>query len=301
VRSKIAPLPDDVLVYPAHGPGSACGKNIGKETWSTIGQQKRSNYALQPMSREEFVAALTTGLTAPPRYYFKDVAINKHGASPLRDVLLRNIRSMSLDELDLAVESGAMVLDVRPPEDFEVGHVPNAMNIGLDGTYAWWAGTLIDIATPLVIIAPQGREEEAVTRLARIGYENVRGYLGDGFETWLKAGRPISITNSIESSEVPARRAEGLAVLDVRNVGEYENGHVEGAIHIPLGVLESRLSELDATKEYLVHCAAGYRSMIASSILERHGFTHVKNVHGGFSQMKHYCDAFIAVPGAVAV
>jgi glyoxylase-like metal-dependent hydrolase (beta-lactamase superfamily II)/rhodanese-related sulfurtransferase len=294
--TKILALPDEVLVYPAHGPGSACGKNIGKETWSTIGQQKRSNYALQPMSREEFVAKLTAGLAAPPQYYFKDAAINKQGYSPLADVLLKNIRSVSLAELDTAMTAGALVLDVRPPEEFEAGHVPNSMNIGLDGTYAWWAGTLIDIATPLVIIAPAGREEEAVRRLARIGYENVLGYMSGGFETWAKAGRPVSLTSSIDPSEFPARRAEGLRVLDVRNVGEFENGHIEGALNIPIGALESRLSEIDSSQEYLVHCAGGYRSMIAASILERQGFEHVENVRGGFSKMKSYCQDLIVTP-----
>ena len=297
LRSKIATLADDVLVYPAHGPGSACGKNIGKETWSTIGQQKQSNYALQPMSREAFIATLTSGLAAPPRYYFKDAAINKRGYSPLAQVLEKNIRSLSIADLEQAVKTGALVVDVRTPDEYEAGHIAGSMNIGLDGTFAWWAGTLVDISTPLVIVAPSGREEEAVTRLARIGYESVHGYPGGGFDAWLSAGRPVALSSSIDPSEFPGRRAEGLTVLDVRNPGEYQNGHFEGAINIPLGTLQSRIPELDRSAEYLVHCAGGYRSMIATSILESEGFSHVENVRGGFSKMKAYCEDLVINPG----
>ena len=306
LTTKIKPLPDDVIVYPAHGPGSACGKNIGKETWSTIGIQKQTNYALRDMTREVFIAALTTGLAAPPRYYFKDAVINKHGSSPLKDILARNVRALSIEEFDKATGHSALVLDVRTPEDFEKGHIPGSLNIGLDGTYAWWAGTLIDIATPLVIVAPPGREEEAVRRLARIGYENVRGYLAGGFETWLSSGQPVTTVVSIEPSEFSELYGRGTAVLDVRNTGEFENGHIEGALNIPLGILESRLSELKRNRYYLVHCAGGYRSMIASSILARHGFEHIQNVHGGFATLKHFAQDIIArqevrydSPGAV--
>ena len=286
LTNKIKPLPDDVIVYPAHGPGSSCGKNIGKETWSTLGVQKQTNYALQDMSREKFIATVTNGLAAPPRYYFSDAAINKRGYAPLSDVLERNVQSLSVAEFEDAVSAGALVLDVRTPDDFEKGSIEGSINIGLEGTYAWWAGALLDIQTPLVIIAPNGREEEAVRRLARIGYENVQGYLAGGFETWVRAGRPTSLVASIEPSEFPEFYSQGLTVLDVRNIGEFENGHLEGEVNIPLGVIESRLQEFEPDRDYLVHCAGGYRSMIASSIMQRHGFNHVLNVRGGFAKLK---------------
>jgi hydroxyacylglutathione hydrolase len=283
---RLKSLPDDITVYPAHGPGSACGKNIGKETWSTLGVQKKTNYALQKMTREAFVAELTNGLPTPPQYYFDDAKINKHGYAPLADVLTKNVHALTLSEFESAIKDGALVLDTRDPDAFEAGYIPNAMNIGLDNKYAWWAGTLISISTPLAIVAPAGREEESVRRLARIGYENVRGYLEGGFETWLNAGKPVDTVTSIDPDKFADARAAGPQVLDVRKVDEYETAHIEGAKLIPLAELESRLAELDPTREYLVHCAAGYRSMVAASIMHRHNFEHITNVRGGFSKMK---------------
>ncbi len=280
---RLKALSDDLTVYPAHGPGSACGKNIGKETWSTLGVQKKTNYALQNMTREAFVNTLTHGLAAPPQYYFEDAKINKHGYAPLVDVLTKNVQALTLAAFDSAIADGALVLDARSPLLFEEGFIPNAINIGLDDKYAWWAGTLIAISTPLVIVAPQGREEEAVRRLARIGYENVRGYLEGGFDTWLKAARKVETLRSIEPEEFAD--AHGV-VLDVRNPGEWASGHIEGAKFIPLGDLESRLSELDQSEEYLIHCGGGYRSMIAASLMRRHDFENIVNIHGGFSKMK---------------
>ncbi len=282
---RLKALPDNLTVYPAHGPGSACGKNIGKETWSTLGVQKKTNYALQTMTREAFVDTLTHGLAAPPQYYFEDAKINKRGYAPLAEVLTKNVQALTLTAFDAAIADGAVVLDARSPLVFEEGFIPNAINIGLDDKYAWWVGTLIAISTPLVIVAPQGREEEAVRRLARIGYENVRGYLQGGFETWFKAGRKVETLRSIEPEEF-ADASASAKVLDVRNPGEWANGHIEGAKFIPLGELESRLSELDPTAEYLIHCGGGYRSMIAASLMRRHDFENIVNVHGGFSKMK---------------
>jgi hydroxyacylglutathione hydrolase len=310
LRNKIAPLPDDLLVYPAHGPGSACGKNIGKETWSTLGKQKQTNYALQDMTRDEFVAKLTHGLAAPPQYYFKDAAINKSGYESLSEVMSRNLNSLSLKEFLSRVEgadSGAIVLDARNPNDFESGYIPNAINIGLDDKYAWWAGTLISIETPLLIVAPIGREEEAIRRLARIGYENVIGYLEGGFDTYAKSGRKINTVNSIdpyEFAELITSGSHGAAqILDVRKPGEYADGHIEGALFIPLGSLEERIGELDPSSddEYLIHCGGGYRSMIAASILHRHGFDNVVNVRGGFSKIKQLIPEMIVSEEAAVV
>lgn len=288
---KLKRLPDDVIIYPAHGPGSSCGKNIGRETWSTLGLQKQQNYALQDMPRERFIAMLVQGLAAPPRYYFEDAAINKRGYAPLAEVLAKHARPLTLDAFDRAVEKGALVLDTRSPDDFGGGFIPGAVAISLDDNYAWWAGTLLPISTPLAIVAPPEREEEAVRRLARIGYENVAGYLAGGIRTWIDSGRPVDTIASIEPQEFSSVR-ERMEVLDVRNPGEYESGHVEGARQIPLAELEARRSELAPERAYLIHCAGGYRSMIAASLLRRHAFERMVNVHGGFSKMK----AFLTEP-----
>ena len=283
---KLKSLPDDLIVYPAHGPGSACGKNIGKETWTTLGLQKELNYAMKDVTREKFIAQLTDGLAAPPQYYFSDAAINKKGYVPLKNVMEKNMHALSLAEFDKGMESGAIVLDARHQNDFERGFIPNAINIGLDDKYAWWAGTLIDIATPIAIVAPIGREEEAVRRLARIGYENVVGYLNAGMKTWLDAGRPIDTIDSVDPEGFADACNCGMEVLDVRNPGEWDNGHIEGATFIPLGELERRYTELDPDREYLIHCGGGYRSMIAASLLRRHGFEKLVNVRGGFGKLK---------------
>jgi len=301
LHQRIKPLPDDLLVYPAHGPGSACGKNIGKETWTTLGTQKQFNYALQDMSREEFIERLTDGLTAPPRYYFHDAAINKQGYKPLRHVMEDNSKPLTLEAFDLALSKGAIVLDARSPVDFESGHIPLSINIGLDDKYAWWVGTLLDISSVLVIVAPNGREEEAVRRLARIGYENVLGFLNGGFEVWKKSGRPIEKIRSIEPSNFSDRAVAGPIVLDVRNPNEYSKAHIEGAVLIPLASMEERLSELDPDREYVVHCAGGYRSMIAASILKRYGFQNIENVHGGFSKLKDHIPHLIVNEESVVV
>jgi hydroxyacylglutathione hydrolase len=286
LATKIKPLPDDIIVYPAHGPGSACGKNIGKETWSTLGTQKQTNYALRDMTRDAFIATVTSGLVAPPKYYFSDAVINKRGYEPLADVLTRTLRALSIDEFENEIEQVALVLDVRTPEDFERGHIIGSINIGLDGTYAWWVGTLLDINTPLAIVAAIGSEEEAIRRLARVGYENVRGYLQGGIEAWSKTNRPIATVASIEPSDFHDLVVSGMTVLDVRNIGEFENGHIAGAVNIPLGVLESRISELESDRDYLVHCAGGYRSMIGASIMKRHRFDRIINVRGGYGKLK---------------
>lgn len=293
LRTKLAPLADDIVVYPGHGPGSSCGKNIGKEKQTTIGAQRKANYALRgadgAMTRDEFIAALTNGLSAPPKYYFKDAAINKRGYEPLRDVMSRNSHALSVEELASQLKA-VLVLDVREPAEFEVGHVPGAVNIGLSGNYAQWVGTLLNIETKLAIVAPLGKEEESIRRLARVGYENVTGYLEGGFEAWQAAGKTVETTVSIEPDEFRAHYFAGQPVLDVRNVGEYESGHVDGAKFIPLAQLEDRIAELDPNVAYLVHCGVGYRSMIAMSLLARHGFKNTINVRGGFSKMRAFVE-----------
>lgn len=282
LNKKIKTLPDSVIVYPAHGPGSACGKNIGKETQSTIGEQKKFNYALKEMSREEFIQKVTDGILPPPLYFFEDARINKMGYNPIDEVISTNKKPLSAAQFKKAVENGALILDTRKPDDFEKGFIAGSLNIGLNGQYAVWVGTLIDINKPLVLITEDGNEEEAVLRLARVGYENVTGYLNGGIEAWPEK---LDTVNSIEATEVAAQIRKGVDVLDVRKPGEWSTSHAKDAEFLPLADMPDNLEKLDKNKPYLVHCAGGYRSMIACSLMKQKGFKNVTNVLGGFSAM----------------
>lgn len=290
LNNKLKKLADDVIMYPAHGPGSACGKNIGKETWSTIGEQKATNYAMKIANRDEFIKAVTDGLTAPPQYFFKDAMINKNGYESIDHVLQRNVIPMDALKVKAAIEAGAMVLDVRDAADFEKGFIPGSIFIGLDGTYAVWVGTLIDINTKLVIVAPAGREEEAILRLARVGYENVLGYLEGGIDSWKKAELPIDTVTSVNPELFAAEmnKLKHDAVLDVRRQGEWEGGHAAGAEHLCLSYFANpeKTQAIDNKKPYYVHCAGGYRSMIAISILKQKGYTNLTNVLGGWKALE---------------
>lgn len=290
LNNKIKPLADDVLLYPAHGPGSSCGKNIGKETWSTIGQQKKTNYALQPMDRETFIAAITDGLSAPPQYFFKDAMINKGGYENIEQVLERNVRAIDVEATKNEMNAGALILDVRHPDEFEKGFIPGAINIGLDGMFAIWVGTLIPIDRILVIVAPEGRESEAVLRLARVGYENVSGYLEGGIAAWKAAGENVQTINSVTPEAFATAVNEGTSgrlIADVRRPGEFDGGHVAGAANICLSSFAGGVpAAMDKNKPYYVHCAGGYRSMIAASILMANGYTNLINVHGGWAKIK---------------
>lgn len=286
LNTKIKILPDEVIVYPAHGPGSSCGKNLGKETFSTIGEQKKNNYALQNMSREEFISALTDGLTAPPAYFFSDARINKMGYSSLESVLTKSRNAMKADEVETAINRGALVLDTRIPDDFEKGFIPGSINIGLNGMFAIWAGTVLDINRNLILVCDEGKVEESLTRLARVGYEKVDGFLIGGFETWKSSGKKIDSIVSIEPSLFAEKVSSGVSVLDVRKISEAETGHIPGAQVIPLSELEENLQEINPGETVYVHCAGGYRSMIASSILKSKGFHNVVNVRHGWSKIK---------------
>jgi rhodanese-related sulfurtransferase len=287
LNNKLKKLGDDVLMYPAHGPGSACGKNIGKETWSTIGQQKAQNYAMKITDRDEFIATVTSGLSAPPQYFFKDAMINKNGYENIDHVLERNVVGLDALQAKSAIEAGALVLDTRTAAEFENGFIPGSIFIGLDGTYAVWVGTLIDINTRLLVVASPGREREAILRLARVGYENVVGYLQGGVEAWTKAGLPADTMKSIDPEEFVAAMNQSThdAVLDVRRPGEWDNGHAAGAEHVCLSQFskpEKAAAQIDKDKPYYVHCAGGYRSVIAISILKQQGYTNLVNVRGGW-------------------
>jgi len=288
LNNNLKPLADDVIVYPAHGAGSSCGKNIGKETFSTIGQQKKLNYAMQPMDKKAFVKAVTEGLTDAPQYFALDAQLNKQGYSSIDDVLNKNTKALSVAEVEQEMKNGSVVLDVRIPDEFEKGFIPGSVNIGLNGQYAPWVGALLNANVPLVLVAEEGKEAEAVLRLARVGYENVRGYLKDGIKAWQAAGKNSDTVHSISANDLAARINSNpeLHVLDVRKPGEVESGMIAGAQHICLSRLQKELHTLDQSKHYFVHCAGGYRSMMAASIMKQNGFDHVTNIYGGMNKIK---------------
>jgi len=287
LNNKIKKLPDEVIVYPAHGPGSSCGKSLGPEKQSTIGIQKQMNYALRAMSKEDFIKELTDGLIPPPAYFFSDAMINKQGYAAIDTVMKKNMTPLTVSQFENEVARGAVILDTRIPDVFEKGFIPGSVSIGLNGMYAIWAGTILDINIPLVLVCEPGKEEESVMRLARVGYEKVSGYLEGGFETWKKEGKAIDTLNSIEPDEFAKRVHEGGKVLDVRKLSEAEAGHVKDATVIPLAELEENLGALDRDQPLMVHCAGGYRSVIAASMMKRNGYNNVTNVHCGWRQIVH--------------
>lgn len=285
LNSKIKPLADDVIVYPAHGAGSSCGKNIGKETFSTIGTQKKLNYAMQPMNKLDFIKAVTDGLSSAPGYFAMDAKLNKEGYDSIDDVLKKNTKALTVTEFETEMAKGALVLDVRSADDFEKGFVPKAINIGLNGQYAPWVGMLIDGNVPLILVAEDGKEAEAVLRLARVGYEKVNGYLKGGISAWKNEGKKIETIESVTAEDFVAKIDPSSNILDVRKLGEVESGIVENAQHMCLSKLQTELNSLDKNKHYFVHCAGGYRSMMAASILKQKGFTKITNVLGGMGKI----------------
>ncbi|HEY3402483.1 MAG TPA: rhodanese-like domain-containing protein [Ohtaekwangia sp.] len=282
LTKKIKTLPDDVIVYPAHGPGSACGKNIGKETFSTIGEQKKFNYALQPMNREQFIAKVTEGILPPPQYFFEDARINRVGYEPIEEVIKQNTKPLSLEAFKKAVTAGATILDTRTADNFEKGFVPGSINIGLNGQFAVWVGTLIDIRKKLVLIVDEGKESETALRLARVGYENIEGFLKGGVNAY---DGKLETVRSITAEALKAEIEKGAEVLDVRKPGEWNVSHLKNATFLPLADFTDNFKALDKNNSYIVHCGGGYRSMTAISIMRNHGFTNLTNVYGGFGAM----------------
>ncbi len=279
LHEKLLALDDAVEVYPAHGAGSLCGKNLSKETSSTIGEQRRFNYALQPMSRDEFIQMMTTDLPEVPQYFPKDAEINRTGAPALEK--LPQPAELAPPEVSRLRQQGALVLDVRTPERFGAGHVPGALNIGLGGQFASWAGTLIPMGTPIVVVAESlAQVEEAVTRLARVGIESEQGYLSGGMQAWAEVGLPMATVGQITVDELK-RRLDDLQLIDVRRPGEYVNGHVPGALNAQLAQLEKSLAQFDPQRQTAVICAGGYRSSAATGLLAQHGFRDLLNVTGG--------------------
>ena len=290
LQTKIMPLADDVIVYPAHGAGSACGKNMSKETTDLLGNQKRVNYALRAKSKEEFIEKVLDGLSVAPAYFAENARLNKEGYEPIDAVMKRGSRALLPDAFEAAVnETSALVLDVRDAADFANGFIPNAINIGLDGQFAPWVGALIpDLLQPIALVTPAGQEVETVLRLARVGYDQCIGFLEGGFSAWRQAGREIDTIESISADEF-ARRWQAnpaVAVVDVRKPGEYEPEHVEGVVNLPLDTLSEHINQIRRNEPVYVHCAGGYRSMVANSILKARGFDNVMNVEGGIGAIK---------------
>ena len=290
LRQKIMPLSDDLIVYPAHGAGSACGKNLSKETVGVLGEQKQSNYALRAdMTKEEFVKEVLDGIAPPPQYFAKNAMLNKLGYGSFEDILKKGDTPLSPEAFEaLANHESALVLDVRPQSEFIKAHIPNSIFIGLNGQFAPWVGALItDIQLPIILVVPEGKEAEAVTRLSRVGYDNTLGYLEGGIEAWKNAGKSIETLTSIPAIELEERmQKDTLNILDVRKDGEYASMHLENSQHLPLDFINERMNEISKDKTYHIHCAGGYRSVIFASILKARGFTDIVDIAGGFAAIK---------------
>ncbi|KGN83502.1 rhodanese-like domain-containing protein [Porphyromonas sp. COT-290 OH860] len=283
--NKILPLSDDITVYPAHGAGSACGKNMMKETVDSLGNQKRVNYALNQPSKEAFVAAVTEGLLPPPAYFGGNVAMNKLGYDSIDRVLERGLVPLSPKDFEAVAEaSGALVLDARAPGVFAKGFIPRSINIGIDGDFAPWVGTMIvDVKQPLLLVVDAGREEEAITRLSRVGFDHVLGYLSGGFEAWQASGRETDSVERISAAEFAQQfKADETLVIDVRKESEYAAEHIVDAYSRPLAYINDWISDLPRDRHFYLHCAGGYRSMIAASILQARGYRSFTDIEGGF-------------------
>lgn len=289
LRNKIMPLSDDLIVYPNHGAGSACGKMMSKETTDTLGHQKKVNYALDPsLTKEEFIRQLLTGLTTPPVYFPQNVLMNIKGYESLDTIMQRGKRPMAVSEFEtVANETRALILDTRAASDFAKSFIPNSINIGIDGNFAQWVGEMIpDVKQEILLVTDPGREEESIIRLSRVGYDNTMGYLEGGFETWKKAGKETESVKRMTAEEFARLyETEKPLVIDIRKKSEYDAEHVIDAVNIPLNQLNSHLAEFPKDRSFVLHCAGGYRSMIAASILKQRGWDNFADVSGGFSEM----------------
>jgi len=291
LRNKIMPLPGDLIIYPAHGAGSACGKNMSKETYDTLKRQKETNYALRAdMTKEEFIKEVTEGLLPPPAYFPLNVELNKKGYESITEVLKRGTHGLGPDSFEqTANDTGALVLDTRDPQDFAKGFIPNSINIGIDGSFAPWVGTLIpDIRQEILIVADEGREEEVITRLARVGYDNSMGYLKGGFESWKRSGKEVDKIESVSAEELAKRQKknEKINILDVRKETEFESEHIVDAVNLPLDDINAMMEEINKDELYYVHCAGGYRSMIFTSIMRARGYDNLIDIKGGFKAIR---------------
>ncbi|WP_374459503.1 rhodanese-like domain-containing protein [Chryseobacterium taeanense] len=288
LREKIMPLEDHLIVYPNHGAGSACGKMMSKETTDTLGHQKETNYALRKdMTEDEFVTELLSGLTDPPKYFPKNVLLNINGYNTLDSVLKQAKKPFNPDDLEKITETDVIILDTRDASAFSKGFIPNSINVGLDGHFANWVGEMVtDINQKIILVTDPGREEESMIRLSRVGYDNTIGYLEDGFESWKNSGKKFETVDRITALEFEENYDLNLPVFDVRKNSEFESEHLFDAINIPLNKMNLHLETFPKDKPFFIHCAGGYRSMIAASILKKNGFNNFKEIAGGFSEIK---------------
>ncbi|MEO6542408.1 MAG: MBL fold metallo-hydrolase [Ferruginibacter sp.] len=294
IQTKILPLADDIIVYPAHGAGSSCGKSMGPETFSTMGEQKKTNYALQPQSKEEFVAAVTEGLSIAPRYFAINAKINMQGYESLDNIKQKGLTSLSVSDLKKLRDEDVLILDTRPASVFTKGFVPGSIFIGLEGRFAEWAGSLLPFDKPIVLVTDTGKEEETVIRLSRVGFDKIQGYLNGGFEAWQSAGETVDIIIDIEADELAMDipHDPNLVVVDVRRETEFADGHIVNAQNLPLNEMNDilNLAHFEDTQNLYIHCAGGYRSVIAASLLKRQGTHNLRNVLGGWGKIKEQKD-----------
>lgn len=290
IQRKIMPLPDDLIVYPAHGPGSACGKNLGPNTFSTIGEEKETNYALKATSKEEFIKAVTEGLSTPPQYFPINARINKEGYESLDKVLESSMKALTIEEVKEAMKKDTIILDTRPASEFIHGFIPGSIFIGLEGRFAEWAGSLLPFDQKMILVTEKNKEKEAIVRLARVGFNNVIGYVEGGYDAWKKSGETIDMIIEVEADELAMDIPfdENLVVLDVRKPAEFAEGHVKDALNIPLEEMTDlvNVSSFEETQNIYVHCQGGYRSLIASSLLKRQGLHNIRNIAGGWNKIK---------------
>lgn len=285
LREKIMPLEDDIIVYPAHGAGSACGKNMSKETFDTLGNQKKTNYALQEMTQEQFIKEVTDGLLPPPAYFPENVMMNIKGYESLDTVMSRGLSALTPESFEeVANQDSALILDTRNAQAFSEGFIPNAINIGIDGGFAPWVGALIpDIKQPILLVTDSGREKEVITRLSRVGYDNVLGYLDGGFAAWKNSGKEIDAVKRISAQEFEAElKQNDSKVIDVRKEGEFAGEHLEVAQSLPLAYINDWIGEINNKDHFYIHCAGGYRSMIAASILNSRGIRNFTEIGDGY-------------------
>jgi rhodanese-related sulfurtransferase len=291
LHQKIIPLPGDVIVYPAHGPGSSCGKNLGPEIYSSIADEKQNNYALRAHTKEDFIKEVTGGLSDAPQYFPINAKINKEGYESLDGVLEKGLRPLSADELkEYLLKDDILVLDTRDSAIFSQGFVPGSVSIGLDGRFAEWAGSLLPFDKPMILVTEKGKERESVVRLARVGFDKMMGYLEGGFEQWKEGGNPLDLIIDIEADELAMDLAfdDNMVIVDVRREAEFADGHISGAVNIPLNDLTdpASMANIEDSHNVYVHCAGGYRSIIAVSLFKRQGIHNLRNVVGGWGSIK---------------
>ncbi|MEN9549350.1 MAG: hypothetical protein RIR12_1941 [Bacteroidota bacterium] len=290
IHAKLFPLADEVIVYPAHGPGSSCGKNLGPHTFSTMGEEKKTNYALKAISKNDFIKAVTEGIDVPPVYFPINAQINKEGYKSIDEVVEKGLNGLSIEAVKKHIADDAILLDTRHADIFSQGYIPGSIFIGLEGRFAEWAGSLLPFHAPIILITDAGKEKETIIRLARVGFDKVQGYVAGGFEAWQQAGEPCDMLINVEPDELMMDMPHDakLVVVDVRRPAEFADGHLKDALNIPLSDMTdpAMLASLEEDQNFYVHCAGGYRSVIAASLIKRQGIHNIRNVLGGWSQIK---------------